>query len=436
MLRLPAYVQLEITDACNLRCKHCYHFNTDEMPRSQNLSDEQTILLVEKLIESQVYSLTITGGEPLTRFVLTGQAVEMAKKAGLFVSINSNLLLLTDEMLAHLSTNGLDSFLVSCPASDPEVFRQITRCGDYRRFRAKLLLLLESGISCLVNMVATQSNLHLVRSTALDLAKLGVERFAVTPASLNVGHPDFGGLLTASQTLALLEDLRWCVEELGLRVDMLEPLPKCFLPPWCWGEDYAFTRRACQAGRMSASISNTGDVRPCSHNPIVYGNLLTESLETIWGKMSIYRAGKDGVVPIICQYCPALTACNGACRTNALAVTGRLDQPERLTVGHITWPQRQPSEIAISDDFVVGFVGRVRWRKETAGNYSVTSRSNHTNLLVVNEELFNFICWLEKSLPLTVRELKGYCSDGSDREVLPTILRSLIKKDFIRVLSF
>lgn len=429
MLRLPAYAQLEITDVCNLRCKHCYHFNTDKMPKSKDICHKEMIQLARKLIDAKIYSLVITGGEPLARPKTTINVAEMAKKSGMHVSINTNLLFLTEKMLVSLRDANVNSLLVSCPASEPDIYRQITRNGDYAQFLSKLKLLLGTGISCLVNMVVTQTNCQFVRSTAIDMANMGVKRFAASPASLNVEHPDYEGLLNKSQILALLEDLKWCHEELDLRVDMLEPLPKCLYPAWCWEKDYAFTKRSCQAGRMSISVANNGDVRPCSHNPIVYGNLFQESLEVIWGEMAVYR---NNMVPKVCKYCPTVSLCNGSCRTNALAITGSLTEPDRLTVGHMVSPKRQ-AEIAINDETIIRFMGKLRWREECSGNYSISSKSSYNNLMTVNEEMFNFTRWIEKILPLTVKELSRSCSDGSTREAFVDVLKTLIRKEFIYI---
>lgn len=228
MLKLPTHVQLEITDICNLRCKHCYHFDTEKMPQSLDLEEEEIIKLVQILIDAKIYSLVITGGEPLTRPETTLKVVKIAKEAGMFVSINTNLLLINHEIVHELKACSLDSFLVSCPASNNRLYREITRCGNYEKLASNIKLVVDAGVSCMVNMVVTPVNINFVRSTATDLRNLGIKRFAATPASLNVESPNYTELLDGGQINRLLEDLRWCIEELCLEVDILEPIPKCF----------------------------------------------------------------------------------------------------------------------------------------------------------------------------------------------------------------
>jgi len=430
MYRLPTDVQLEITDKCNLRCRHCYHFDTDQMPVSKDLPDETIVALAKKLVDARVYSLVVTGGEPFLRPNVLLDIVRMAKERGLFVSVNTNLIHATPELLSALRQLGLNSFLASCPSSDPAVYKYITRCGNYETFRTKLALLMEYEISCLVNMVVTPENREQIRSTATDLAQLGVKRFAATPASLNVEYPDPKTLLTNAQILTLLEDLDWCAENLGVEVDVLEALPKCLLPAWAWEKKRPFTRRSCQAGRMSASVSNTGDVRPCSHNPNTYGNLFSESLESIWDRMSEYR---NSVIPKSCHSCPAVASCNGSCRTNALALTGSIAEMDRLMVGHISLPKAAQAPLTLTAEAVVSFCGNLRWRKEIADEFSMTTKTNHRNLLIVNHETLEFVQWLERSLPMTVGELSPDCADTEATQAFNRIMETLVRKEFISV---
>jgi radical SAM protein with 4Fe4S-binding SPASM domain len=210
----------------------------------------------------------------------------------------------------------------------------------------------------------------------------------------------------------------------------LEPLPKCFYPDWCWEKDYAFMKRFCQAGRMSATISNTGDVRPCSHNPKIYGNLFQESLEVIWKKMAGY---KKESMPSGCEQCPTVSICNGACRMNALATTNSISAPDPLTFGHIKTPKRKLSLIIIKDDSSLFFNGKFFWRKELNGQYSISSISNGQNFMIVNEELFKFIVWLEKTLPLRMVDLKKSCAVNSSNKAFYKIIRTIARKNFVSI---
>jgi len=432
VFRLPTHVQFEITDLCNFRCSHCYHFDTNHMPKSKDLSDAVALGLVDQLINEKVYSLIITGGEPLMRPELAIEIVKRAKSAGLYVSMNTNLTLLSDDILSRLQDVGINSLLVSCPSTQPEIYNQITRTKCFERFCDKLRILVNSQLSFLVNMVVTPSNLGSVRSTAADLANLGIKRFAVTPASLNVEVPVLEALLSSQQTVSLLEDLRWCNDHLGLSVDILEPLPKCFFPEWCWEKEYSFTKRYCQAGRMSASISNCGDVRPCSHNPVVYGNLLDDSLEAIWCKMSAYR---DNTIPLECNECKTLNNCLGGCRTNSMATKGSTCGFDRLATGHVTLPlplKPISKTVCVNLNSRISIKGSLTFRREIDGYLSISSDSKHKNVTLVNASMFEFVKWIADHSPVAVSSLVD-SNQLVNSSAFVTVLESLIKKEFITI---
>ena len=96
-------IQFHLTNACNLRCKHCYQGEYDREIIS--LSDFLVILEKTKkffdLIGDPIYSLALTGGEPL---IVPGfdeyflQANSYCKKLVLM----TNGLLLTPERLENL----------------------------------------------------------------------------------------------------------------------------------------------------------------------------------------------------------------------------------------------------------------------------------------------------------------------------------------------
>lgn len=142
---------------------------------------------------------------------------------------------------------------------------------------------------------------------------------------------------------------------------------------------------------------------------------------------------RNGSVPGVCVGCPSILVCNGACRTNSLAVTGLLNEPDRFMKGHFDLPQIGGAEIVINNNSVIYFSGKLSWRQEI-GCYSVSSKSNHGNLIIINKEMFRFICWLEKSLPLSIKELTKSGSDNSSPESFYKILKFLIKKEFVCVL--
>lgn len=108
-------LEIAISDACNLRCPHCMHFNNNDIPRgsrSQNISHSSVVLSVEAFLSAlpEEFNDTIRvhfgNGEPLINWSAIEKAVEYceARKPFRFrYAINSNLTLLTREMASFIA---------------------------------------------------------------------------------------------------------------------------------------------------------------------------------------------------------------------------------------------------------------------------------------------------------------------------------------------
>ena len=105
--------------------------------------------------------------------------------------------------------------------------------------------------------------------------------------ALNAECPLASQLLPISDVHRIFADLLWVEKNLGMAIDIFEALPKCLYPQEVVRANPPFVSRSCQAGRTIASIACNGDVRPCSHDPKTYGNLLREDLATAWAEWAI-----------------------------------------------------------------------------------------------------------------------------------------------------
>lgn len=84
----PISASFAVTNRCNLRCSYC---NTPFLDPSE-LSLAQIEILFDRLASLGVKRLGLAGGEPLVRRDIS-DIVTLAKERGLFVTLNTNLLL-------------------------------------------------------------------------------------------------------------------------------------------------------------------------------------------------------------------------------------------------------------------------------------------------------------------------------------------------------
>ncbi|MCR5659606.1 MAG: radical SAM protein [Bacteroidales bacterium] len=366
-LSLPLTAQLEVTDCCNHRCVHCYNLDSEIQNRPMRHVDDETVLkCAQKLIDNKVFGVIVTGGEPLINKELTKQVITLLKGNQIRVSLNSNLTLFDDDFIAFLKEKKV-GVLTSCPSGFPSSFAKLVGIDNYVWFEANLKKLVAAGVRCTVNMVVTKENLYEIRTTAEKMKALGCRSFAATPMGLNVEYPRLDLLLTIEEVRQVIADLLWIEKELGMKVDVLEALPKCVFPEAVLMEKHAFLNRKCQAGRTVVAVSCNGDVRPCAHNPFSYGNLLEEDLRDIWQKMSDWRSAQ--YVPEPCLDCAWLNRCNGGCRTSAKAFNGDWNKNDMWCTGKlaVSPPSNDCPSIELKPDTRLQFTDGQTDKEKTKG---------------------------------------------------------------------
>lgn len=394
-LSLPLTAQLEITDFCNHRCVHCYNLDSAVENRPvRKVSDETVLACAQKLIDNQIFSVIVTGGEPLVKKELTKKVIRLLKENKTRVSLNSNLTLADDDFIHFLKEQQV-GVLTSCPSGDTNSFSRLTGTNNYPLFEDTIKKLGSAGVRFTVNMVVTKENLYEIRATAEKMKKLGCKSFAATPMGLNVEYPRLDLLLTVEEVRNVIADLLWIEKHLKMKVDILEALPKCVFSESVLKGKHAFLNRKCQAGRTVIAVSCNGEVRPCAHNPYSYGNLLEEDLRDIWQKMADWRSMQ--YIPEECTDCTWLNRCNGGCRTSAKVYSGDWDKKDMWCTGKLMTPlpDNTKKNIELKPETKLQLSSGIRVRNEDEEAYVVYNVEEDV-FFMVNHVYFDFIMDLKK----------------------------------------
>jgi MoaA/NifB/PqqE/SkfB family radical SAM enzyme len=80
--KIPLFGSADVTNSCNLRCKHCYWW-PNRKPQRELSPDEWRVIAGENFVKKGVMSISRTGGEPLLRpdvieAILEGKETEVA----------------------------------------------------------------------------------------------------------------------------------------------------------------------------------------------------------------------------------------------------------------------------------------------------------------------------------------------------------------------
>jgi len=282
---VPMIALIEVTYACNLRCRHCYipfeDLHTIEEDHKRLQFDEYKKLLND-LRELGCYEVVFTGGEPATFSHLMGLC-QYARSLRLSVSLKTNAALIDDPMISWLRRLHITEVQTSLYSMNPDIHDHITRRkGSWAATTTALRKMHAAGQRLRLACVAMQSNYkHLsgLRQFADSIdAPIGFD--LVVQARTDGSRESVSERLLPSQ-------LRWLEEQgiLGKEV---------FLggTPQVKPDDevgYGLARylqkdpdsRICGAGNTEVAIGPTGDILPCVSFNMRLGNVQTEQLRQV-----------------------------------------------------------------------------------------------------------------------------------------------------------
>ncbi|MCK4647501.1 radical SAM protein [Candidatus Pacearchaeota archaeon] len=321
MILKPIFCNFEITEGCTHRCVHCYNFYSEN--RSNNFAKKE---IVDALIKNELFYVTITGGEPLMAKNILFSSIEKLRKANIDVSLNSNLYLLEKEDAKVIEDLKLNYVLSSILSSKEELHDKITqRKGSFKKLIKSLEFLVNEGVNISLNMVVSQANINEVYETGKFIFdNFGIKKFSATPVVPSTKRDEKTLMLNRKEYIHTLDNLLRLEKDFGIVVDSLHPAIPCMFED-DKREEYKifFEKRGCAAGKGAITFSPEGDVRVCSHERRIYGNILKESLENILEKMQEWINGS--FIPKECNSCAYIKKCNAGCRVSAEAITGNLN---------------------------------------------------------------------------------------------------------------
>lgn len=396
-LKSPLRAQIELTEACNNACIHCYNYwrylktgkklKTDD--RERTLDHFSRILKV--IIDQDIGSITFTGGEPLIRKDILFDLIKIARDAELQVSINSNAALITEKDIFRFKELGVDSFLISLLSHNAKTHNTMALANSYSRTIRGIQRLVEAGLCPSVNMVTSQANIKDVKKTAELVKEIGVKSFTATPilsCHLSQGHNAI--TLSPEQIKKSLTDLSWAKEYLGLDVGVLEPLPHCMFTEKERSSVFSITGfRYCCAGISDCAISPDGDVRPCILSSEIGGNIFKDGWDKSWHNLSQWKS--SDMLPPDCLKCKVVDYCGGGCRVSALAKNGGITAKDPYMTSPILEDSpsiiRRQDSVNLSNSQNLNFLSSLRTRKEEFGGVIFFNEE----FLFLNKDSFNLI---------------------------------------------
>jgi radical SAM protein with 4Fe4S-binding SPASM domain len=334
----PFLVVWNYTNACNLRCRHCYQRADKQTP--DELTTEERFKIVDQLDENNVSAVAFSGGEPLMR----RDFFEVARHAynkGMYVSLATNGTLLTTEVLKQLKKSGVEYAEISLDGATKEThdaFRGIN--GAFERTVQGIKNAVKSELFTCIAVTATKHNINEMPKIVKLGKELGADRiiifnFIPTGRGKEIISLDISPVEREDLLQLLYQELTYneiqiiCTAPQYARVCMEQSLRNkkdIYAPTHFAAQDFDGKTKelldflgGCGAGRLYCAIQPNGLVTPCVFLPIVVGDLRKRSLKEIWDNSKVMNDLRDrSKLQGRCGHCEYKNFCGG-CRARAYA---------------------------------------------------------------------------------------------------------------------
>ncbi len=148
-------VIFELTPRCNFNCVHCY---LNEHHKSEELSYDEIIEIIDILYEKEVLFLTFTGGDVFVRKDFL-DIYMYAKKKGFIIELYTNGALITDDIIKVFESYPPLLVDISLYGACEETFFKVTGVkGAFEKVLHNIANMLKAGIR--VSMKAPVLNLY------------------------------------------------------------------------------------------------------------------------------------------------------------------------------------------------------------------------------------------------------------------------------------
>jgi radical SAM protein with 4Fe4S-binding SPASM domain len=338
--RVPRVAFFEITEACNLRCVHCWR--AEGVCAADELGTAEALEVASALAAAGCVEARLTGGEPLLR----GDWPEIAarfRELGVTVALITNGSLVDDAAAEAMARAGVSRVTVSIDG-EREVHDAI-RVPATRGFGSSfdkavraIGALRRAGIAAGVVTQIHRRNVDRLRAVHDVAVAAGAEYWQVQIAMplgrmLDLRYEYLIGPDDIPRVEAQLAEL---IAGGAIRVIVTDNIGY-------YGPHEASLRGAvagaapffagCQAGCGVVAIRSNGDVKGCPSHPdsFTVGNVRREPFSTIWGDAARFPYNTEfdeGNLEGGCKRCAFRRVCRAGCTTMAFAVTGTIyDNP-------------------------------------------------------------------------------------------------------------
>jgi len=312
------HLQWHITERCNLRCRHCYQ---DPVLIKNELDIKDLSKILEKFIKQiktwrlpkEAVRISFTGGEPLVKKGFLKLLQKCYQNRDKFhYGVLTNGIFLDEKTVADLKKLKVDYVQISLEGME-KTNDYLRGKGVYEKVIKGIKLLKAKNIDANLSMTVSRVNLKDVPAVINLSRRLGVPLGIRRLVPFGRGKMLKKFILTPEEVKKLwnyIERLRQSLgSEIGLGCEdgmLIQDFPQ-------------YRSGECSAGYLSFTVLPNADVYPCRRLPILVGNLLKESFETVYNSKQLRELRNLHNINDVCYSCPHFEKCRGGAKCLAFS---------------------------------------------------------------------------------------------------------------------
>ena len=312
-LSAPLRVHLQITNYCELNCRHCSQDTRDTLPNE--LSLKEIYKLIDEMVAIGTFELTLGGGDPFLREKDIIKIIKYASDRGVNIFISTTGLFLGRVLAKKLTDYPIKGIRISFDGSTEKSLDYQRGKGTYRRV-IRTIKTLRELFDCPITLhtVLMKTNQMEILSFMKAVQKMKCDQWSVDFAK------SIGAAKGNRSIIMDPEDIRNALRTIQkIQKHSSTPIKIASFPYQNRGKRL-YQGFGCSGGNLNCWISAQGDVYPCSflRESFHAGNIREHSLRDIWiysANLQLFRTISGNET---CQECRYLNFCKGGCRARAM----------------------------------------------------------------------------------------------------------------------
>lgn len=308
-LKAPLNVEWELTNACNLRCRHCYV--RAETRLQKELTTQEALNLIDELDQIGVSDITLSGGEPFLREDIWQIIQEIRTREIPFI-LYTNGTLLNKQKIRKLVEMEVNAISISLNGARAVTHNFVDDAPTFKKVLQIIQMLKNENIQVQVLYTLMKINANEVDALFLLCEKIGVNAVCFYPF-----YPTGRG----SEHLRYLEpDARIISDILTKIVKKKDESSVKGYVGGCLRRYFSLAMgnlsiKGAPCAKLTAIITADGHLRPCNFLPFrTKDGIRKKKITDLW-KDPVFEKIRDWNkrVKVDCSNCERLPICFGCC---------------------------------------------------------------------------------------------------------------------------